>query len=195
MKEPDALTNSLMIPLEVKALLTEGSFSGYAALFGEPDSQNDQIRPGAFSRSLAEYKSAGTLPPLLWMHDASKPIGSWQSIREDTKGLRVEGQLTLGTAQADEAYALMQDGAVTGLSIGYRARQSHQDVSTGTRVLMDVDLKEISLVALPANAGARVDQVKEFGMNDGPVPISPAALCREIEARCEDLTALAGRSG
>jgi len=157
----------LFVPLELKTMSEAGAFTGYAAVFEGIDSQGDSVRRGAFARSLAEHKTAGTMPPLLWMHDASKPVGTLRHCSEDAKGLRVAGRLTLGVGQADEAYALMRDGAVTGLSIGYRARQSHRDAKSGARVLSDVDLREISLVALPANPAARVDQVKGLvGVSD-----------------------------
>ncbi|MFN3232930.1 MAG: HK97 family phage prohead protease [Alphaproteobacteria bacterium] len=153
----------LTVPLELKELDEAGAFTGYAAVFNGIDSQNDVVKRGAFTRSLAEHRTAGSMPPLLWMHDASKPIGRLLACREDAKGLFVDGKLTLGVKQADEAYALLREGAVTGLSIGYKTRHSNQDKETGARVLSDVDLREVSLVALPANPAARVEQVKGLG--------------------------------
>ena len=154
------MTPQIAAPLNIEGLDNAGSFTGYAAVFGSVDSQNDLLKPGAFSRSLAAHREADTMPALLWMHDASKPIGVWQSVQEDEKGLKVSGKLTLGVGQADEAYTLLKEKAVTGLSIGYRVRESHHDPETGARVLTDVDLKEISLVAMPAHTKARVEQVK-----------------------------------
>ena len=162
-------TPQISAPLNVEALDDAGSFTGYAAIFGSVDSQNDLLQSGAFSRSLMAHRQAGTMPALLWMHDASKPIGVWRSLLEDEKGLKVSGKLTLGVGQADEAYTLLKEKAVTGLSIGYRARESHHDPETGARILTDVDLKEISLVAMPAHTKARVEQVKAISHTAQPL--------------------------
>lgn len=186
-------TPQISVPLDVATLDDAGSFTGYAAVFGSVDSQNDVIRTGAFSRSLVDHRETGTMPALLWMHDGSKPIGVWQSVREDQKGLKVAGKLTLGVAQADEAYALLKEKAVTGLSIGYKVRESHHDPETGARVLTDVDLKEISLVAMPAHTKARVEQVKAAFGSVGSLTqpdVSAQAVHAFVESRHAALKAL-----
>ena len=140
-----------------------GAFAGYASTFGGPaDSYGDVIAPGAFARSLAEHKTAGSLPALLWQHDSHALIGKWLSIVEDGRGLAVAGKLTLEVQRAREAYALLRDGALNGLSIGFRTRASKLQKGGG-RVLTDIELLEISLVTLPANAAARVGDVKGAG--------------------------------
>ncbi len=146
--------------LEVKFATDEaGTFEGYASLFGgKADSQGDVIAPGAFRTSLAEHKSNGSRPALLWQHDPSEPIGTWEIVREDAKGLFVKGRLTIETGKGGDAYALLKSGALNGLSIGYRV-----DASTarpGGRLLTKLDLIEISLVTLPAASRARVTNVK-----------------------------------
>jgi phage head maturation protease len=62
-------------------------------------------------------------------------------------------------ARAREALALMREGAVDGLSIGFRAERSIKDVLTGGRRLQKIDLQEISLVTFPMPR-ARVTAVK-----------------------------------
>lgn len=137
-----------------------GSFSGYASVFGgAPDDVGDVVAPGAFRRSLAEHKAAGTRPLLLWQHDPDQPIGVWTGIVEDGRGLKVSGRLVLETARGREAHALLKAGALDGLSIGYRVRSADRRPG-GVRVLRDVELVEISLVSLPAAAAARVTNVK-----------------------------------
>lgn len=135
-----------------------GTFTGYASVFGEPDSFGDTIRRGAFGRSIRERKSTGG-PAMFWNHNPDQPIGVWLEIVEDERGLKVTGKLVTETARGAEALALLKAGAVNGLSIGFRARKSERGPNGG-RVLTDIELVEISLVSLPAASKARVMTVK-----------------------------------
>lgn len=140
-----------------------GRFSGYASTFGgQPDSYGDIIAAGAFAKSLTRHQAQDTMPALLWAHDGRTPIGKWVSMREDAHGLKVEGKLTLEVEKAREAHALMKDGAL-GLSIGFRVPAGGASFGkSGDRVLTEVDLAEVSVVALPANTNARITGVKSI---------------------------------
>jgi uncharacterized protein len=136
-----------------------GIISGYAALFDVPvPYYNELVRPGAFAKTIAEHRTAGTPIVMLWSHDSSAPIGKW-SVTEDQRGLRAEGQIVKETAKGKEALALISAGVVTGLSIGFRARASERG-DKGLRILTDVQLEEVSLTAFPAQPGARVTAVR-----------------------------------
>lgn len=142
---------------ELKFLAETGLFEGYASVFHVTDSVNDKIVPGAFRESLEAFKKEGRLPALLWQHDTAEPIGAIREMYEDSHGLFIKGELFItDLARAKEAHALLKAHVVNGLSIGYRARESHKDAKTGVRVLTAVDLLEISLVTFPANPHARV---------------------------------------
>ena len=149
------------VDIEVKFATDEaGLLTGYASVFdGEPDSYGDVIEKGAFTKSLAEHKAAGTTPLMLWQHDPSEPIGVWLELREDATGLAVTGRLILETRRGQEAYALLKSGAFNGLSIGFRTRASERRAGGG-RTLQDLELIEISLVSIPAATRARVTSVK-----------------------------------
>jgi hypothetical protein len=124
-------------------------FAGYAAVFDRPDRGGDVVRAGAFARSLARGARA---VPLLWQHESGKPIGRIDYLREDKRGLRVIARLS-GSAAGREAAALLRDGAVSGLSFGYRVREAR---GSEPRELVDLDLVEVSLVTLPMQPKARV---------------------------------------
>ncbi len=147
-------------PLAIKSLGADGTFMGYASVFGALDSQNEIVATGAFRRTLAGWKERFSAPAMLWMHDPTMPIGLWLSLVEDKNGLAVEGKLALGTQKGREAYELLKLGALTGLSIGYRVVSSQIDSKRKARVLTDVELFEISLVTFPANDSARISSVK-----------------------------------
>lgn len=130
-------------------------FAGYAALFDRIDRGGDIVRRGAFARAVAA--GPGRVP-LLWQHSADKPIGRIEQIAEDERGLRVIGRLSNVTAAGREAAALLRDGALDGLSFGYRVRGK---VERTNRELTDLDLVEVSLVTFPMQPGARVHRVTE----------------------------------
>lgn len=130
-------------------------FAGYAAIFDRVDRGGDIVRKGAFAKAVAQGPAR---VPLLWQHDAARPIGRIESIAEDQRGLRVIGRLSARSTVAREAAALLRDGAVGGLSFGYRVRES---VAGTNRELTDLDLVEVSLVTFPMQPKARVHAVAE----------------------------------
>ena len=151
--------------LEIRAVGDDGAIEGYGSVFGVRDDYDDVIAAGAFVASLAAHKAAGTLPAMLWQHDADKPIGVWTEMTEDKSGLRVNGRLALETVRGKEAHALLKLGALNGLSIGFVARAWRYE-DEDVRVLTDIDLWEVSLVTFPANAKARITQVKTVSEDD-----------------------------
>lgn len=151
-------------PLSLKNWEADGSFSGYASVFGVTDSQGEEVASGAFDLSLKAWAESGKMPKLLWQHDYRQPIGLWREIREDSYGLLVKGQLILELAQGREAYSLLKNGVIDGLSIGFvtvRARRPEGGKrGSPARILEEVNLQEVSLVTFAANPKARVGRVK-----------------------------------
>lgn len=152
-----------------------GMFEGYASLFGVPDLARDTVMPGAFRQTLAGQPAHRV--KLLWQHDPSEPVGIWSMIAEDSKGLRCQGQLNLDVQRGRELYALMKQGAVNGLSIGFKTVRARKDAS-GSRQLLAVDLWEISLVTFPLLTDARVSSVKTLMPPSVHHPASDARLER-----------------
>lgn len=143
--------------IEVKSMTADGHFAGYASVFDVVDSQRDRMHAGAFRQSL---RARETPVKLLWQHQWENPIGVIEQIFEDAKGLFIRGRLLMDVAKAREAYALLKAGALRGMSIGYQVKKSRRDPDTGVRELLEVDLWEVSIVTLPANARANVTVVK-----------------------------------
>lgn len=143
---------------ELSAVEADGSFSGYASLFGETDLNRDVVLPGAFLRSLGRRGAACVR--MLFQHDPATPIGVWREVREDARGLFVRGRLMTEVAKAREVLALMRAGAIDGLSIGFRTVRGRTDAKTGVRQLIEVDLWEVSVVTFPMLPAARVSAVK-----------------------------------
>ncbi len=131
--------------------------AGYASVFDVPDKGRDVVRKGAFARAAA---GGGAGVPLLWQHDAKRPIGRVERLSEDSRGLRVIACLADGSGQAAEALALLRSGAVAGLSFGYRVVSGARDAKSGLRELTDLELLEVSLVTFPMQPLARVHAVE-----------------------------------
>lgn len=130
------------------------SFEGYACLFDQVDLGRDVIAPGAFADSLARRGPAGVR--LLYQHDPAEPIGVWASLTEDAIGLKVRGCLTLEVARARDVAALVQAGALDGLSIGFKAVEARTDPRTRVRRITRIDLWEVSVVTFPMQPKARI---------------------------------------
>jgi hypothetical protein len=145
-------------PLDLKQVDPDGTFSGYASLFNTEDMGRDIVLPGAFRDSLKERGPAGIR--MLYQHDPAEPVGVWESLREDSRGLLARGRLLLAVARAREVLALMRAGALDGLSIGFRAVTGKRDAKSGIRRLARIDLWEISIVTFPLLPEARVAHVK-----------------------------------
>lgn len=177
--------------LQIKAAGDDGSVEGYGSVFGVRDNYDDVIAKGAFAATLAAHKSAGTMPAMLWQHDACEPIGIWSEMVEDDKGLRIKGQLALDTARGKEAHALLKMGALNGLSIGFVSKQWVYDRETDVRTLTEIDLWEVSLVTFPANEKARVTNVKSS--DDLATPKDAERLLRDAGFSKSDATAFVSR--
>jgi Escherichia/Staphylococcus phage prohead protease len=144
--------------LDLKRVEPDGTFAGYASLFNREDLGGDLILPGAFRDSLASRGPAGI--KMLFQHNPNEPIGVWEQLVEDARGLWAKGRLMPEVARAREVLSLMRAGALDGLSIGFRTILGRRDAKTGIRRLAKVDLWEISVVTFPLLPEARVAHVK-----------------------------------
>lgn len=138
----------------------KGMFSGYGSIFNNKDLGNDVVLAGAFAQSIG--RKGAKAVKLLYQHKQDEPIGVFDEIIEDQKGLKVKGRLAMGTQRGREVYELMKMGAIDGLSIGYRVDDKGYDYDKRRRrrMLKSVDLMEISAVTFPMNPKARIQAVK-----------------------------------
>jgi hypothetical protein len=143
---------------DLKSVDADGTFEGYASIFGVEDMAHDVVLPGAFGASLTSRGAQGV--KLLFQHDPAQPIGVWLELAEDTKGLYARGRLMPEVTKAREVLSLMRAGALDGLSIGFRTVKGSREARSGLRRLKEIDLWEISVVTFPMLAEARVQTVK-----------------------------------
>jgi HK97 family phage prohead protease len=157
-----------LLPQALDAVEADGVFEGYASLFGVADLGKDVVIPGAFADSLRKRGAAEVR--LLWQHDPAEPLGRWLTIEEDRRGLFVRGKLNLAVERAREIHALMREGAVDGLSIGFRVERARAERPTGLRRLEKLDLWEISVVTFPMLPGAGRRRQGDARGSRGPDP-------------------------
>jgi HK97 family phage prohead protease len=140
----------------------KGIFEAYASVFGNVDSHRERVMPGAFKRSLAEWKAAGKSIPLLWSHkfdDLDAHLGSILEAYEDDRGLFVRGQLDLDIPAAKRVYAKMRRRLLEHFSFAFEVRDS-RPAKDGYRELLELRILEVSVVFLGANPEAELLAVK-----------------------------------
>lgn len=146
---------------DIKFAATEGTFSGYGAVFGNLDAKNDIIMPGAFDDVLKSGDRVDTYVNHGWLR-GELPVGWWSGLKQDAKGLFGDSALVMQMPAAVNAYWAMKSGLVCGLSIGFISdEKTNERKSNGSRVIHRMKaLKEISIVTSPANDEARIMSVK-----------------------------------
>ena len=147
---------------ELKQLDETGTIEGLASGTGDVDLGGDRILFGAFQKTLSDR---GNRPlPMLLHHDLSRPVGAWHEAKETSEGLYLKGRLSMATRDAQEAHALVRDGALTGLSIGWKGKGAID--RSGVRELAEVELFEASLVAVGMHPRATVTAIKSISSAD-----------------------------
>lgn len=152
------------------------AIEGYASVFGVADQGGDIVEKGAYARSLKALAKADRSVKMLWQHNPAEPIGVWDEVEEDGRGLYVKGRLLADVERAREAAALLSAGAIDGLSIGYRTVKATKN-DQGQRRLAELELWEVSLVTFPMLPDARVG---------GKGEMLDAVQMRELAGAIED---------
>ena len=177
------MTNSAMERLEFKAAFTTddtGQVEGKAWDFSSPDRVGDVIEPAAFANAI------GKSLPMLFAHNQEQVVGTWDAVTVDADGLKVKGRLLVDdVARAREVRALLRAKSVTGLSVGFMTKKAAPRKGGG-RTISDLDLVEVSLVAVPAHPGAQISQVKDMKLTTENALKTEVA---EVEVKAADLKA------
>jgi HK97 family phage prohead protease len=148
----------LTLPFEIKAV-SEYEVEGYGSTFGNVDLGGDVVMPGAFAGSIARHLSEGTMPKMLWGHDAhAPPIGVWEEISEDDNGLYMKGRFA-DTQMGRDVRTLAKMRAVDRMSIGYSVLDA-EFRKDGAYMLKELELWETSMVNFPMNPQAAIVAAK-----------------------------------
>lgn len=165
------------------AVDSDGYFTGIANAFNVKDLGGDIVLPGAFAKTLADWKASGNALPLLWNHDYADVRGKWVELEERETDLWGRAQVNLKTTSGSDAAALMNQGAVDGLSIGYEIAPGGAKYDTDQKawLLGELKLWEISIATFPMNQASRIDRVKSL------LQRGESATVRDIEKALREL--------
>lgn len=147
-----------------------GIVKGYASTFDrEPDAYGDVIAKGAFAKSLEKWEELnkeGRYIPLLWGHDTDNPesnIGRVVNAYEDERGLFIEAEYDKDNPRAQYVRKLVNEGRVYQFSFAYDVKDwATVTLEDGTKAneLREIELFEVSVVQIPANSHATVEESK-----------------------------------
>jgi len=144
-----------------------GTITGYFSIFGNKDSDNDIIMPGAYKKTLKENGPGSDKPRILhlYMHDSMSPLAKPSILKEDKKGLYFESKIS-HTSLGKDVIQLYQDKVLTEHSIGYQIVKREVDEREDVQKLTELKLWEGSTVSWGANMEAMVETVKSAGTKD-----------------------------
>jgi len=154
------------ITWDLAAKSDTGGLEGWASVFNVVDDQDEIVQPGAFKKTLADWRASGRVIPLSKNHEfaVDSVIGSLKSADETPYGLRILAGFA-STPDAQAARTLAKEGHLRGLSIAGPIFKSSGTIRNGKqiRVLQEVGLAQIALTAYPANNRAMTTAAKAGG--------------------------------
>lgn len=162
-----------------------GSFSGYASIFGNVDLGNDIVRKGAFVKAIPAFIDSGFIA---WGHDwDGEPVAYPTLAREDDHGLYIEAGFH-GTPKAQSARQIVTErlaaGKFMGLSIGYKVAPGGAEFHNGIRTITEMAwLPETSIVMAPMNQSAGVTGVKGGAQSQKALDGSFEEIAEEVRAQ------------
>jgi len=184
-------TKSFDFNVDIKSIHEDDDFgfiSGHAAAF-TTDRGNDRIERGAFLETIKEHQDRNRKFRMKFQHSDMDLIGGFDPFKlsEDELGLVVGedgGELNLKVQRAREAHALLKQRVLSEMSIGFLIREA--DTDGDIRVIKQLELLEISLVAEAMNRDARITQVKQDN-NVLTIKELKEILCRKKKSDLEKI--------
>lgn len=136
------------------------TFSCYGNVKNFIDHVKDRSVDGCFRKSIENHRKNGTMPKMLWMHNPYElPVGTWQHIEEDSKGLFYEGSFSK-SSRGQDIQVLAEEKALDQFSIGYSVQQEKWNTQLNCNDLLEVDIKETSWVNFACNEASRLVEIK-----------------------------------
>lgn len=151
-----AINKKLAFQIEIKetGISTEMLPSGESILYirgmastPDVDRYDDIVHPMAFKESITQYM---TNPQVLLQHNHDKPIGKTIEASIKVEGLEVFCEIS---QNIDGVQDKIKNGVMRAFSIGFMVKSFQMENVGGRqiRVITELDLAEISVVAVPAN--------------------------------------------
>lgn len=175
--------------------LAEGQFTAVVSVFGNVDEVGDMVMPGAFTKSLAKWRSSGDPIPVWWSHGWDNPaynvgwvVDAKEVLGGPLPGLEVTGQLAIEEPTAMQVYRLLKGRRVTQFSFAYDEVDSvptRDKEGNFVNQLRELDLHEVGPTAVGANRDTALLGVKQGdggGNGGGGTTISQATIDKISQA-------------
>ena len=174
--ERQDMSNKAYSTLEIKSYDEEKRIITGIASTPAPDRDGDEVMSKGARFNLPF--------PLLAQHDHSLPVGQVIEASASDNGIEITAQIAKdsGLDYVEKVWRQVKSGLLRGLSIGFRPTKSIP-LKTGGKRFLELDLFELSLVTIPANAQAGISTVKHYANE-------PADLDEQLfdtEARASDV--------
>lgn len=153
-------------PFELKSAQRDGTFTGYASVFGNIDLDDDIIEAGAFKK----FKTTRDGQIRIGTYHRLDQLAGKAKVKQDEHGLFVEAKLSLGVSYVKDVYELMKDDVLDGLSVGFNVLNGGSEWreinGKDVRVITAAELWEFSIVPFGANPEALIEAVKAANIRD-----------------------------
>ncbi len=151
--------------LEVKAEGGEGQFTALASVFGNVDLVGDKMMPGAFSKTLEDWRQSGDPIPVVLSHQWDDPMAyvgkaDPAQVVETDQGLQVNGTLDTSNPVGKQVYSLMKQRLIKGWSFGYTVPEGGEERKDGVNEVSQVELIEVGPTLKGANPEAQLQAIK-----------------------------------
>jgi len=125
---------------------------------------NDAVDVGGYKEMIAPGAvQARDNIKLFYGH--SEPIGKVVESKDTDEGWSITAKIS-ETSRGNEVYTLLKDGVLDRFSIGFMPIEENED-KNGTIVRTKIDVREVSIVPIPAYEGAKVEEVRN-AQEDAP---------------------------
>ena len=136
--------------------------AGYANTTSK-DRAGDIVTAEAWAKGVENFRRN---PVMLYQHKHDCPIGRFDSITVDKKGIYVEGNVSEAAEKNYGIHTLIKDGALKSFSVGFRVKDGKYNSKDDTMLITDVELLEISIVSVPCNQDSLFSLRKSFEGSD-----------------------------
>jgi HK97 family phage prohead protease len=136
---------------EARADVEERTIIGLAVPYGE------EADLGGGVKERFEAGAIESIEDVKLFYGHEDPIGKVLEGKDTEAGFEIRAKVS-ETPKGDEVLTLMRDGVLNKFSVGFFPMESERDGSVIIR--KKVDLREVSVVAIPAFAGANITEVR-----------------------------------
>jgi len=136
--------------------------AGYANTTAK-DRSGDVVTAEAWAKGVENFRKN---PVMLYQHKHDCPIGRFDKITVDKKGIYVEGTVSEAAEKNFGIHTLINDGALKSFSVGFRVKDGKYNRNDDSMLITDVELLEISVVSVPCNQESLFSVRKSFETSD-----------------------------